>query len=216
MIPLKQFRPNRIVQIVYPLLVYFLVYQLGVSVLLEILGDKYGKLTCLLIAGIVCIIPILMIYNNVPKLIPAPIENAKQVIVYAIWAIVIIAVAILLNIGLTHSGLVETSSGFARANSILTDGDLLLKILCNCLVIPILEELLMRGIITGQLCLWYGPIPAVVISSICFGILHNNIVQFIYALVIGIGLGLMYVNTKRLSLCIITHCLINFIVIVFS
>ena len=213
---IKPIRQNRIIQIVYPLLVYFFVYQLGVSLLLDIIGDKYGKLTCLLIAGIVCLVPMYIIYSNVPKLIPAPINNKKQIIVYAIWIFAVVAGAVLLNIALTHSGLVETSAGFSRANSILTDGSLLMKILCNCLVIPILEELLMRGILTGQLCLWYGPVPAVVISSICFGILHNNIVQFIYAMVIGIGLGLMYIKTRRLSLSILTHCLINFIVIIFS
>ena len=213
---MKPIRQNRIIQIIYPLLVYFFVYQLGVSLLFDIIGDKYGKLTCLLIAGIVCIFPIYIIYSNVPKLIPKPINNIKQIITYVMWILVLVIVAVLLNIILTHSGLVESSPGFARASSILTDGDLPLKILCNCLVIPILEELLMRGILTGQLCLWYGWVPALLLSSICFGILHNNIVQFIYAVIIGAGLGLMYVKHKRLSLCIIAHCLINLTAILFG
>ena len=213
---LKQIRQNRIIQIIYPLLVYFFVYQLGVSLLLDIIGDKYGKLSCLLIAGIVCIVPMYIIYSNVPKLIPEPVKNKKQVFVYAIWVVATVAVAVLLNVALTHSGLVESSAGFARANSILTDGDLLMKVLCNCLIIPILEELLMRGILTGQLCLWYGPVSAVVISSICFGILHNNIVQFIYAVLMGAALGFMYIKNKRLSMCIIAHCLINLTAILFG
>ena len=205
---MKQIRQNRIIQIIYPLLVYFFVYQLGVSLLLDIIGDKYGKLSCLLIAGIVCIVPMYIIYSNVPKLIPEPVKNKKQVFVYAIWVVATVAVAVLLNVALTHSGLVESSAGF--------DGDLLMKVLCNCFVIPILEELLMRGILTGQLCLWYGPVPAVVISSICFGILHNNIVQFIYAVLMGAALGFMYIKNKRLSMCIIAHCLINLTAILFG
>ena len=117
---------------------------------------------------------------------------------------------------LTQIGIAQVSDGFKRAENTLSDGDIIIKLLCNCLVIPILEELLLRGIITGQLYLWYGLIPSVLFSSIFFGILHNNIVQFIYALIVGIGLGVMYVKTKRLSLCIIAHCLINLIVIIFS
>lgn len=213
---MKQIRTNRIVQIIYPLLVYFIVYQLGVALLIDMIGDKFGKLTCLLIAGIVCIIPMFIIYQSVPKLIPEQVTNKKQLFNYCLWVIGVVCLGIALNVLLTQIGIAQVSDGFKRAKNTLSDGDIIIKLLCNCLVIPILEELLLRGIITGQLYLWYGLIPSVLFSSIFFGILHNNIVQFIYALVVGIGLGVMYVKTKRLSLCIIAHCLINLIVIIFS
>jgi len=213
---LKQIRTNRIVQIIYPLLVYFIVYQLGVALLIDMIGDKFGKLTCLLIAGIVCIIPMFIIYQSVPKLIPEQLTNKKQLFNYCLWVIGVVCLGIALNVLLTQIGIAQVSDGFKRAKNSLSDGNIIIKLLCNCLVIPILEELLLRGIITGQLYLWYGLIPSVLFSSIFFGILHNNIVQFIYALVVGIGLGVMYVKTKRLSLCIIAHCLINLIVIIFS
>ena len=213
---MKQIRTNRIVQIIYPLLVYFIVYQLGVALLIDMIGDKFGKLTCLLIAGIVCIIPMFIIYQSVPKLIPEQVTNKKQLFNYCLWVIGVVCLGIALNVLLTQIGIAQVSDGFKRAKNSLSDGDIIIKLLCNCLVIPILEELLLRGIITGQLYLWYGLIPSVLFSSIFFGILHNNIVQFIYALVVGIGLGFMYVKTKRLSLCIIAHCLINLIVIIFS
>ena len=213
---MKQIRTNRIVQIIYPLLVYFIVYQLGVALLIDMIGDKFGKLTCLLIAGIVCIIPMFIIYQSVPKLIPEQVTNKKQLFNYCLWVIGVVCLGIALNVLLTQIGIAQVSDGFKRAKNSLSDGDIIIKLLCNCLVIPILEELLLRGIITGQLYLWYGLIPSVLFSSIFFGILHNNIVQFIYALVVGIGLGVMYVKTKRLSLCIIAHCLINLIVIIFS
>ena len=213
---MKQIKFNRIIQIIYPLIVYFLVYQVGVAFLIDMIGDKYGKLTCLLIAGIVCIVPIYLIYKTLPHIIPERLTDKKQLYGYIFWCVCVVVLGIVTNILLTHSGLITESKGFERAENTLTDGCLLLKILCNCLVIPILEELLLRGIIAGQLYLWYGTFISVFLSSIFFGILHNNIVQFIYAVVVGIGLGLMYVKTKRLSLCFICHCLINLIVIIFS
>ena len=213
---MKQIKFNRIIQIIYPLIVYFLVYQVGVAFLIDMIGDKYGKLTCLLIAGIVCIVPIYLIYKTLPHIIPEKLTDKKQLYSYIFWCVGVVVLGIVTNILLTHSGLITESKGFERAENTLTDGCLLLKILCNCLVIPILEELLLRGIIAGQLYLWYGTFISVFLSSIFFGILHNNIVQFIYAVVVGIGLGLMYVKTKRLSLCFICHCLINLIVIIFS
>ena len=172
-------RKNRIVQIVYPLLVYFIIYQLGVGLLIDLYGDKYGKLTCLLIAGIACLVPIYIIYQTVPKLIPKPITSKKDVLNYGLWTVGVIALGVLLNVILTFSGLIEMSDGFKRASAILTDGSIFIKILCNCIVIPILEELVIRGIVAGQLYLWYGAVPALLISSFCFGILHYNIVHFI-------------------------------------
>ena len=213
---MKQIKSNRIIQIVYPLLVYFFIYQLGVSVLIDFIGDKYGRLSCLLIAGLVCLIPMYQIYKSVPKLIPEQSITRSLIIQYILWVVGAVMLGIIVNIALTHSPLINESAGFAKAADTLSDGSLIIKILCNCLVIPILEELLMRGIIVGQLYFWHGMLPAIMFSSICFGILHNNIVQFLYAMIIGIALGLMYIKTKRLSLCILAHCLINLIVILFS
>lgn len=211
-----KFKTNRIIQIVYPLLVYFIIYQLGVGLLLDIIGDKYDKLWCLIIAAIACLIPMTIIFRSVPKLIPEPINSKKQVINYALWTVGVVAIGVAFNVILTISGIIEVSDGFKRASDILTDGSFYLKVLCNCIVIPVLEELLLRGIVAGQLYLWYGTIPALLISSICFGILHNNIVQFIYALIMGFALGFLYIKNKRLSLCFIAHGLINLFAIIFG
>ncbi len=207
---------NRVIQIVYPFLVYFIVYQLGVALLIDIIGDKYGQLVCLLIAALVCLIPMYVIYLNTPKLIPEQIINKKLCREYFLWVVGVVVGALIINVILTKSGIINYSQGFNNASETLSDGSTFIKLCCNCLVIPILEELLMRGIIVGQLYMWYGIVPAVIISSFCFGIIHNNIVQFIYAVIVGMGLGVMYCKTKRLSLCILAHCLINFIVIMFS
>ena len=171
---------------------------------------------CLLIAAVVCILPIYAIYRNISGLTPVPVKNIKQIILYVLSIILIVAFGIVLNVLITRSGLINQSEGFSKANQTLSDGSMLIKILCNVIAIPILEEILMRGIIAGQVLLWHGPFVAVVTSAICFGIIHNNIVQFIYALLVGLALGFLFVKTKRLSLCFAAHGLINLIVILFS
>ena len=213
---MKPIKTNRIFQIVYPLVVYFLVYQVGVSLLLQVFGEKIGSVTCLLIAGLICIVPIYVIYKRCPKLIPEDGIDKQKILRYVLWVIGTVAFGIVLNVVLTHSPLIDSSAGFERASKTLSDGNLVIKLVCNGIVIPILEELLVRGIVVGQIYLWHGTLPAILISSICFGILHNNIVQFIYAILVGVVLGIMYIKNKRLSLCIIAHGLINIIVILFS
>ena len=180
---MKQIKTNRIIQIFYPILVYFIVYQLGVALLIDIIGDKYGKLICLLIAGIVCIIPMYIIFQSVPKLIPDKITDRNQIIKYVLWVIGVCLAGIILNVILTQIGIAESSEGFERAQNTLSDGSLVIKILCNCLVIPILEELLLRGIVTGQLYLMYGLIPSVFISTLYLFDLRNFFISKFFSFV---------------------------------
>lgn len=182
---------------------------------MDLYAAKLGRLICLLIAALFCLVPMWIIYNGIPKLIPAKLDK-KEFIKSLIWITAVIAIGIISNIVLTNSGLIERSANFSKASNTLSNGGLWVKIICNALVIPILEELLMRGIIAGQLCLWYGALPAVVLSTICFGIIHNNIVQFIYAIIVGLALSFMYVKNKRLWMCFLAHELINLIAILFS
>ncbi|MCR5415533.1 MAG: CPBP family intramembrane metalloprotease [Pseudobutyrivibrio sp.] len=161
-------------------------------------------------------IPIIYIYRKLPRLIPEPIKDKKTLINYSFYVIAIIVFAILMNVAITQLGLMKESTGFTEASETLLDGTIWVQVLCNAIVIPILEETLFRGIIAGQLYMWHGIYVATIFSAICFGISHFNIVQFLYAFIVGLGLGFLYCKTKRLSLCIIAHSLVNLIVIIFT
>ena len=167
-------------------------------------------------SGIIVSIPLYLLYRALPKLIPEPISTKKQIMNLILWVLGVVIWGVALNVIITQSGLVNYSKGFAKASESLTEGTLLMKICCHVIVIPIFEELLCRGLCAGQICIRSGERQAIILSAIWFGIMHNNIVQFIYALLVGLALGAMYIKTKRLSLCIIAHGLINFIAIIFG
>lgn len=190
-----------------------MLYQIGAGLLIYYYGNTYSSATCFLIAAAITIVPLLVIYRTVPKLIPEPVTDKKQLAIYFIYVVTVVFVGLIFNIIITKSGLISYSDGFQRASSTLSDGNLIIRILCHAIAVPIIEELMMRGIVLGQLYLWYGSVVSVLLSSIFFGILHGNIVQFLYAVIVGIALGIMYVKTKRLSLCILAHGLLNLIVI---
>lgn len=190
-----------------------MLYQIGAGLLIYYYGNTYSSATCFLIAAAITIVPLLVIYRTVPKLIPEPVTDKKQLAIYFIYVVTVVFVGLIFNIIITKSGLISYSDGFQRASSTLSDGNLIIRILCHAIAAPIIEELMMRGIVLGQLYLWYGSVVSVLLSSIFFGILHGNIVQFLYAVIVGIALGIMYVKTKRLSLCILAHGVLNLIVI---
>ncbi|WFA08247.1 CPBP family intramembrane glutamic endopeptidase [Tissierella sp. Yu-01] len=77
------------------------------------------------------------------------------------------------------------------------------------IVAPIVEEILMRGIILEGLTSKYSNAKAIIVSSLLFGIIHLNIYQFVAASIIGILLGWIYINTNSLWLCIFTHGVYN-------
>lgn len=78
-----------------------------------------------------------------------------------------------------------------------------------CLIAPIVEEILMRGYVLGGLQNKYGVIIALMVSSILFALLHFNLLQTLSALICGIVLGLLYINTGSLFCCILAHFLYN-------
>lgn len=87
-----------------------------------------------------------------------------------------------------------------------------------CIIAPVIEEILMRGFILGGLKNNYGTVPALLVSSMLFALLHFNMVQTLSAFICGIILGLLYIKTKAILCCIIAHCgynLISYIVMVY-
>ena len=104
----------------------------------------------------------------------------------------------------------------AEANRTLNNGSLYLKVLTSALIVPILEELLFRGTIAGQLDLFLGRIPSIVISSVLFGAMHFNVVQFVYAFLIGMLLSLAFLKSHRIWIPILAHGLTNLLVILLA
>lgn len=74
---------------------------------------------------------------------------------------------------------------------------------------PILEELLMRGIVLNGLLRNYSPWKAIIWSSVFFGVMHLNPWQFITAMIMGMAIGYLYWKSKSLLLCMFIHALNN-------
>lgn len=80
-----------------------------------------------------------------------------------------------------------------------------------CILAPVIEEILMRGYLLQGLSASYGPIFALLVSSLLFALLHFNKVQTLSAFVCGIALGLLYLQTHSIFCCILAHAGYNLI-----
>lgn len=83
----------------------------------------------------------------------------------------------------------------------------MLKFLVLVLGAPVVEETLFRGLILQRWTVLWGIRPAIVLSSLVFGICHgSNPIGFT---VFGLVMALMYVRTRSLLIPIVCHMLNN-------
>jgi membrane protease YdiL (CAAX protease family) len=82
-------------------------------------------------------------------------------------------------------------------------------IVISCLLAPVLEEMLFRGIILRSFLQLYSKWSAIVFSAVIFGVAHMNLYQFIVGIVLGSALGWLYQRSRSLIPCIALHMAYN-------
>lgn len=112
-------------------------------------------------------------------------------------------VAVLLNMVLTKR---NASSALAE---LVMDQSVWLRLLFMVILAPLIEEFIFRKVLITRLKK-YGEAAAVITSAIAFGLFHGNIAQAIYAALLGILLGYVYVRTGRLRYTVYVHMFVNF------
>lgn len=92
----------------------------------------------------------------------------------------------------------------------------ILRVITVMLISPIAEEFIFRGITLHSIWRAFSqnpennsPVPAIILSSVLFGLYHGNIVQFCYALPAGVLLALLCVWSSSILPGIFLHIVIN-------
>lgn len=125
------------------------------------------------------------------------------------WTSIILAVnyvfglgSNLIELGLNHFGLTGNS-----CYSILEGSKTFSMLLYTCLLSPVIEEFIYRGIILRSLDK-YEKSFAIISSALLFALIHGNILQFPSAIAIGLILGYL-AEEYSIKLTIIIHILNN-------
>lgn len=87
--------------------------------------------------------------------------------------------------------------------------ELFLLILVAGILVPILEELLFRGIIFSLLEKIRKGRFAIIVSAFLFALAHLNPIQGVYTFIMGLIAGLIYLKTRDLRWPILMHMTIN-------
>ena len=105
-------------------------------------------------------------------------------------------------------GMPDGSSDFETT----TELSVILGVLSTDILGPIVEELVFRGVLFNRLQIRTGIIPAILISSIIFGALHDGNVGMISAFVFGVCMCILYLKTGNIFVTISLHMLNNILV----
>ena len=133
----------------------------------------------------------------------------EPVIHYVYLAVTTIGFAFGLNILLNLIGLTQRSEAFQETSQSQFSGNIFLGILCYCIVSAVSEEYLFRGAIYNTMKFFLNKKAAILLQALFFGIYHLNIVQCIYALLMGLLFVYGYEYFGKFGVTPVMHMLAN-------
>lgn len=235
-------KANQIWEIVYPVLIYYATISIGILVAQLILGSSNESYMHCKIIGSLITIPVVYQDYKIEKMFLGKVSEhkmsfrqfinskknhaanlneqqtvlTKEIGINILFILIISAtMSIALNNIICMSPLISVSSEFENAsNALYGSKSLALEILGSALITPFLEEMLHRGVVYNRLRRRGSMWSAIILSSLIFAILHFNIVQFIYAFLLGIVLAIFMEKTKSLYAPVLAHVIANAIAVI--
>lgn len=120
-----------------------------------------------------------------------------------------VGACIALNNLIILSNIQSISMSYGQTMEALYATPLPLQLLCLGIIIPIVEEVIYRGLVYRRLRSSMSFGKAMIGSAMLFGIFHGNVVQLLYALLLGMALSYFYEKYGTLKAPIIAHCAMN-------
>lgn len=204
--------------ILTPILIYYVVIMVAMYAIGAFIGMESATYNIRKIGGVLVTIPFIYVLYFKPDqmLFPEPKVNvfSKKTLCHILFTVVI---AILIGVGVNNLVIllmpVSQSQGFAEANEALFGSSFWLQMLNSALVTPVLEEMLYRGVIYKRMSRVTKEWIAIVASSCIFGFMHFNVIQFVYASILGMVLAMLIRVTGHFYVAVLGHIAANIIAI---
>jgi membrane protease YdiL (CAAX protease family) len=162
-----------------------------------------------LISNTVCVLIFALMWRKIRTDLPKH-DNTKPGIPVIILAVILcVSLDVICASIIDLSNLIDLFPGYNEVAEYLFSGSIWVQFFLICIIAPLAEELLCRGIIMNRLCSWLPKWAAVLIPSVFFGMIHYNMIQGISAFFLGIVFSLLYLRYRSLWIPIICHMAIN-------
>lgn len=168
-----------------------------------------NALYLLLAASVICIPVFALLFRADRKKEQSTKERETSITAWLLLAVIAVALCVSLNALIGFSGIEKFSKGYQQAAETLYSGGIFLELITVGILGPVCEELIFRGLMFQRLCGYMKPMIAVLISALLFGMYHGNIVQGIYAFILGAVMALCYLRFQTLWAPILIHVVAN-------
>lgn len=209
-------------------LIYFisLVLFVGIRIIFQLgflsgIEEKWQDIisTLLIQGGIMLLVPFLfylLFFKQKPKETFSNLGFKKISGKAILISFLIGIIAFFLNIVVSSffNGIIGAFGYESSAGSGSSDYSLLnffINVICVAILPGFCEEFLHRGILMRGMFNSISVKHSLIISSICFGLMHLNIVQVFYASILGLLIGFVSIVGKSIWPAIIIHFTNNFI-----
>lgn len=176
--------------------------------LMDMVADKTMLLT--LIGALIALPVIYFVFYDKKE------EKCEKKSAY-IWVVLLgMGACVVLNMLISISGLPNLSPTYQELSKMIYTGNFWFELVTAGIIVPIAEELIFRGVVFKRLRAVTSLTWAIIISSVVFGIMHGNLVQFVYAALLGALMCFVYIRCKSIVAPILLHITANTISVLLS
>ena len=126
------------------------------------------------------------------------------------------ALCVLTNIVIMISGIQNLSQSYMETAEALYSPTFTFRLVGIGIIVPIMEEMVFRILVYKRMRRTMGVKKAVIMSALVFGIMHGNLVQFVFAFAIGIMLAYLYEVSDHPLIPIVGHAAVNVTSLIFT
>lgn len=218
---------NKIVRIVIPIFVFylcmviseylgFIVYakanNLDINKLSDLFNNNNNAVSIVsLISKIFTLIIFVILYSKSIFKSKSRFNFKPQILLYYIPPIIL---GIVSNYLVNIIKIVYNDKEYIRSQTIINSQPILMIVITTILISPLLEEIVFRGVLFEEIRNNIDSKYAIIISAILFAIIHGNITQGIYALIVGLYLGYLKSKFDNIIIPITVHILMNIVALV--
>ena len=193
----------------YALTLWYTMHMAGASSEEILYRVAKGSLLLTGITSICAGIPAYLLFRADCKRREAEEKQLSPLTVLAAAALAV-PVGHVLNILISLSHISDIFTGYQQIQeTTFSDQPLWQTFAVLVLLAPAAEELIFRGLVQNRLKEGWGVRVGIVLSALLFGAYHGNMVQFIYAFLMGLLLAALYEKTHSIWIPIAAHMASN-------
>lgn len=208
-------------KIVYPCLLYLAVLNCVATVGMQIFGDawyySHTMLTSCIAMGISIPVLILLYWKDYKQMPYFFTEKKKSGILhYLVIGTGSLLLAFALNFFIVITKLQDIFPEYQNTAKQMYQENGIFILLATVILAPVMEELVFRGICFGRIRKFTDKKMTIILSALLFGLYHMNLVQFIYAFLMGMVFGAIYEKYRNIKLVMVAHAFANLCAVLLS